>query len=205
MSQSPYSWIDILWWYNKTLELIKNHPLDEKVIVETVLSCRDDIFTSSLWPDWFKIGTDIFPAPQIMWFLLHELIPLKLKKIYHGMRTKDEEVSDKDLVYIPDHSFSVEIKTSSSKDKIFWNRSYAQESQDPKKDKSWYYICVNFEKFHTDKDGHPIKWEKPKITLIRFWYLDHSDWIWQKAATWQQSRLTQEADKNKLIVLYRGN
>lgn len=197
MTKSPYEWLDVLMWHKKTIELIKNHPLDEKVIVKTVLSCRDDIFNSSLWPDWFKIWVDIFPAPQIMWFFLHELIPLKLRKIYNWVRTKDEEVSDKDLVYLPNHELSVEIKTSSSKDKIFWNRSYAQEAQDSKKDKSWYYICVNFEKFMK-------KWIKPKITMIRFWYLEHSDWIGQKASTWQQARLTNEADKNKLIVLYKS-
>ena len=41
--------------------------------------------------------------------------------------------------------YSVEIKTSSNKSKIFGNRSYAQKSENEKKDKSGYYLAINFE------------------------------------------------------------
>jgi hypothetical protein len=61
----------------------------------------------------FRIGRDIFPKPQIMGFLLHELIPLELKAKYPDLWRGDISRSDKDIVYIPDDFFSIEVKTSS--------------------------------------------------------------------------------------------
>jgi hypothetical protein len=44
---------------------------------------------------------------------------------------------------------------------------------------------------------------QPKIKIIRFGWLDHSDWIAQRAATGQQARLRPEAYQYKLLELYR--
>jgi len=38
--------------------------------------------------------------------------------------------------------------------------------------------------------------------LIRFGWLEHSDWFGQKSETGQEAFLSQEAKENKLIVLY---
>jgi hypothetical protein len=38
--------------------------------------------------------------------------------------------------------------------------------------------------------------------IIRFGWLDHSDWMGQKAATGQQARLDPFAEKSKLAILY---
>ena len=107
---------------------------------------------------------------------------------------KESNPSEKDLVYIPIPAYSIEIKTSSNKNKIFGNRSYGQPSSNSKKSKEGYYLAINFEKFSESKN--------PKIRLIRFGWLDHSDWIAQKASTGQQARLTKDADKFKLIKIY---
>lgn len=91
----------------------------------------------------------------------------------------------------------IEIKASSHPTQIFANRSYAQpSSSSEEKDKNGYYIGINFEKF---SESNP----KPQILQIRFGYLEHSDWIAQKAATGQQARLSTNADKNKLITIYK--
>lgn len=194
MSKSPYDSQPKEKWLSITNRIIKEHPLKTDVLVEETLEAWKNIFISGIGKENFKIGKDIFPAPQVMGYLLHELIPLKLSAKFPKEWKKDKEVSEKYLVYIPDLKYSFEIKTSSHKDKIFGNRSYGQPSTNPKKDKSGYYLAINFENFSESKT--------PKIRLIRFGWLDHSDWISQKAATGQQARLTVEADKYKLIEIY---
>ena len=194
MPESPYKNKPVTDWLEITKKLIQSHPVSPDILVEETLHSWNNIFNSGIGEEKFKIGKDIFPAPQIMGFLLHELIPLKLMARLPKEWKKDKEVSEKDLVYIPDLKLSIEIKTSSHKDKIFGNRSYGQPSDNPKKDKSGYYLAVNFENFSESKT--------PKIRLIRFGWLDHSDWIAQKAATGQQARLTTEAERYKLIEIY---
>jgi ScaI restriction endonuclease len=104
--------------------------------------------------------------------------------------------ADKDVVYIPDDRFSLEIKTSSSPNGIFGNRSYAQPTQADKKSKSGYYLAVNFAGF----DEHDTA--LPSIRLIRLGWLDHSDWVGQKAESGQQSHPNPAAKKHKLLRLY---
>lgn len=74
------------------------------------------------------------------------------------------------------------MKTSSSKRSIYGNRSYAQKSTTNsrlKKNKSGYYLAINFEKFNRNSPAS----ERPKITLVRFGWLDQDDWQDQVAAT----------------------
>ncbi|HFC7940318.1 ScaI family restriction endonuclease [Neisseria meningitidis] len=44
---------------------------------------------------------------------------------------------------------------------------------------------------------------RPEIKIIRFGWLDHTDWIAQTAATGQQARLSPEAYRSKLKILYQ--
>lgn len=192
---NPYDNIPTENWSAKTLELIENHPLDTDEIVEIVQICWKAIFASSIGK--FKIGYEIRPKPQLMGFLLHELIPRELQSRYPERWRPQEKKDDKDIVYIPDVSMSVEMKTSSSKSKIFGNRSYAQPQSDRGKSKDGYYLTINFERFK--KMG-----KLPKVTLIRFGWLGHADWIAQTASTGQQARLRSESDAGKLTVLYRS-
>lgn len=139
-----------------------------------------------------------FPKPQILGFFLHELIPLKLKERYPKTWRGDETAPEKDVVYIPENFYSFEVKTSSHKSKIFGNRSYAQEGAEEskkKKDKSGFYLAVNFEAVK------PEMKEKPRILLIRFGWLDKKDWLGQTSATGQQARLPPAAEKGKLLKL----
>lgn len=194
---SPYHSVVRENWDDRTRDLIAEHPLDEKEIVEVVLDSWDSIFKSQLGKKGFRIGERIFPKPQIMGFLLHELIPLEFEARYPGVWRAEASADDKDMVYVPDDKFSVEIKTSSNKAHIYGNRSYAQETQSGKKSKSGYYIAVNFEKFTKTRSD-------PKIVLIRFGWLDHTDWMGQKAASGQQARLDSFVEQVKLHTLYRG-
>ncbi|MGA3213557.1 MAG: ScaI family restriction endonuclease [Terriglobales bacterium] len=191
---SPYAGLPQSEWRRKTAELIERHPLKPDVIVAVVLQSWQDIFLSKIGQ--FSIGKDLFPKPQIMGFFLHELIPLEFEARFPGAWRGDKTGADKDLVYIPDQKYSVEIKTSSHASQIFGNRSYAQDPEGSgKKSKAGYYLAVNFMKFVSAG-------ERPGITRIRFGWLDHSDWMGQRAATGQQAHLDSAVEGSKLILLY---
>ena len=195
MADSPYKGLPKSLWLKKTRELVHEHPLKITEIREVVLSAWNDIFDSKLGPKNFQIGKHIFPKPQIMGFFLHELIPLELASRYPKEWRGEKTAADKDIVYIPDSRFSIEIKTSSHPSQIFGNRSYAQEgSSAGKKSKSGYYLTVNFGKFGTFG-------AMPTILRIRFGWIDHSDWIGQAAQSGQQAHLSVDADKFKLLEI----
>jgi hypothetical protein len=194
---SPYESRPETDWPEVTRRLIEQHPLSSH-LVEIVLDTWQSIFASKIGRHGFHIGPDICPRPQIMGFLLHELIALetaaRFPKQWRGEREKDE----KDLVYIPDPFFSIEIKTSSHEKHVFGNRSYAQEGEPGKKAKlkSGYYLTVNFGKFMSDGT-------LPAINRIGFGWIDHTDWLGQISATGQQSRLQPSVYKYKLVVLHQ--
>lgn len=198
---SPYRRVLPKNWLRKTKRLVAAHPLKTDEIVQAVLDSWQSIFETKIGRHAIQIGKDISPTPQIMGALLHELLPLELAAMHpeswRGHQSKDE----KDLVYIPDPSYSVEVKTSSHKNQVFANRSYAQPGGDApdRKGKSGYYLAVNFEKFSESKTAEA---DLPRIRLIRFGWLDHTDWIAQKAATGQQARLNPATYESKFVVLY---
>jgi hypothetical protein len=72
MSNSPYKGKNVSEWSKITDRLIAKHPILPDEIVETVLKSWNDIFNSKVGS--FIIGKEIFPVPQIMSFLLHELV-----------------------------------------------------------------------------------------------------------------------------------
>lgn len=193
MVESPYANVPEYKWNEITTQLIDDFPLSMDYLVSVVLEAWDSIFETKIGKDQIMIGKDIFPKPQIMGFLLHELIPIIISKSNPEWHV-DKKSSDKDIVYALNPHYSVEIKTSSNSKKIFGNRSYAQEANSSKKDKSGYYLAINFEKFNGMR--------QPKITLIRFGWIDHQDWIGQKAQSGQQSHLSPAVEKQKLATIY---
>jgi len=142
MTNSPYLKKDKSKWKAITKKIIKKHPLDEDKLVKIVSSAWSDIFKTSIGRHNLKIGEHIFPKPQVIGALLHELIPAELAasspKEWRGEVTAD----DKDIVYIPDDFYSIELKTSSNANHIFGNRSYAQKPTVGKKGKDGFYIAV---------------------------------------------------------------
>ena len=193
---SPYYGFPESDWQVVTKGLLALHPLSDADVASAVTQAWDDIFESRIGVG--QIGTDIFPAPQIMGFLLHELIPLRVSVSKEGWR-KDKTASEKDLVREDDSSFSTEIKTSSSPGRqIYGNRSYGVETSDPgKKAKSGYYITVNFDRWIDVAEG-----QRPKIQLVRFGWIDSTDWRAQTAETGQQSSLPGIVYGKQLAVVY---
>jgi hypothetical protein len=191
---SPYKGVPQARWASVTSGLIAKHPLKVSEIVEIVLTAWNAVMSSAFGPHRFRIGVDIFPKPQFMGFLLHELIALELRARYAGVWRGEQNASDKDCVFIPDDSFSIEIKTSSHKDRIFGNRSYAQQSTKGKKAKAGYYLAVNFQDCR--------KQARPQVQMIRFGWLDSTDWVGQASQTGQQSSLPPALERAKLLQLF---
>lgn len=199
--QSPYINKPTSEWKSITeelvLQLLSNTELSKEKIVEIVFQSWECILKSEICG--FKIGIDVFPNPQTMANLLETVIAANLSKKYptiwkHGKKVKVE----KDVVCLTNQDYSIEIKTSSSSKQIFGNRSFAQpQSNSATKSKDSFYLAVNFEKFETF-DGT----DEPKISLIRFAYLDHSDWRGQTAETGQSATLSPDTYQRKFVVLY---
>lgn len=190
---SPYYNIDKSNWAVITQQLIDLHPLQETEIVDVILTAWNNIFSSTFGSH--RIGSTIFPKPQIIGAILHELVPAELAARYPQHFRKEVYADDKDIVCIQNDFFSIELKTSSNATKIFANRSYAQQSTIGKKSKDGYYIAVNFEKFSAE---NPL----PKILNIRFGWLDHSDWRGQISSSGQQANLAPETYQLKFKTLY---
>jgi hypothetical protein len=166
--------------------------------VKVVIGAWNAIFESRIGPKGFQIGCHIFPKPQIMAFFLHELIPLEFAARHPTLWRPERSAGDKDMVHIPDQTLSVEIKTSSHPTQIFGNRSSAQERRSSsKKEKSGFYLAVNFDKFREDRPA-------PRVRKIRFGWLDHTDRVAQSAATGQQARLSAGTEASKLLTLFES-
>ena len=191
--ESPYNGKPQEEWQDITVNLVCNHPLLPE-LADVVLESWNAIFKSKIGD--FYIGKDIFPEPQIMGFFLHDLIALYLSERHQGEYRLGSPHVEKDVHCIDDPDISFEIKTSSNPTQIFGNRSYAQPaSGNEAKSKDGFMLAVNFEKFTPENT-------RPQIKLIRFGYLEHSDWIAQAAATGQQARLSPETYRNKFVKLY---
>jgi hypothetical protein len=194
---SPYARLPESKWLDKTRQLVAAHPLKAEDIEAAVLDSWKSIFDSRIGKHGIQIGKDIFPIPQLMGAFLHELIPLELAAKYPKIWRGNKEKREKDLVYLTELKFSIEVKTSSHKTSIFANRSYAQpQSSAPlAKRKDGFYIAVNFEKFGAESG-------RPRIRRIRFGWLDHTDWIPQKSERGQQAHLAPITYKTKLLTIY---
>ena len=193
--RSPYDGLPVERWYEKTQQLVREHPLPPDVLVDAVLHAWD-LIHGSVIGGHITIGEDYFPTPQILGDFLHELIPFDLSQYDSNFR-KGITKTEKDITCDYDDHFSIEIKTSSQKD-IYGNRSYAQKSQRrPRatKDKSGYYLAINFPPVHKSEEWEPI-------SQIRFGWLDAEDWQGQASQTGQQASLSRDVLQNKLITLY---
>lgn len=194
MSSNPYKNTPESDWKEITAKLVSEHPLTP-YLKDIVLDSWQGIFDTTIGRDRLNIGIDIFPRPQIIGALLHELVPASIEKTFPGKWRKEQNKNDKDIVCEYENKLSIELKTSSNATKIFGNRSYAQPYDGEGKIKDGFYLAVNFESF---SKGNP----RPKILKIRFGWLAHTDWIAQKASTGQQSRLGAFTYENKFITLY---
>ncbi|WP_081317314.1 ScaI family restriction endonuclease [Microbacterium testaceum] len=186
-NRAPDTWGDV------TSRLIQRYPIDLDELVEVVLKCWRDIFSTTIGGR-LRVGDDVQFSPQMMANFLDELIPVELAERYPATWRRQRSKNEKDLVCLLDDVFSTEIKCSSSPNDIFANRSYAQPSAPGTKPKDGYYLAINFQGFRVAR--------APQVTRVKLGWLDHTDWLPQISATGQQARLTPAAKLAKLIQIY---
>jgi hypothetical protein len=192
MKESPYSGKAEPEWLAITEKLVVSHPLERGLLRDAVIKTW-----STLWQTTVGAGetsvklTDLSVPATVVGYFFEVLLARELERRepaqWHGTQSKEQ----KDLVYIPDPDFSIEIKTSGQAGfKVYGNRSHGQKSENEllvKKEKSGYYITVNF--------------LGQILTLIRFGWIDAEDWDPQKAPTGQMAGLRDSVYKFKLISI----
>ena len=94
---SPYNNQEEKNWEKITEKLIEDHPLSKKQIVDAVLTSWKQIFQSKIGP--LSIGKQIFPTPQIMSNIIHELIPYNLAENVGSDYRVGITKTEKDIVY----------------------------------------------------------------------------------------------------------
>ncbi|MBD3399004.1 MAG: ScaI family restriction endonuclease, partial [Candidatus Coatesbacteria bacterium] len=117
----------------------------------------------------------------------------------HPDQWRKGEKDDKDIICIDDDRLSFEIKTSSSINRIYANRSYGQQEVKGRKSKDGYYLAVNFTKVQDLTE----ETYSSGVRLVRFGWLEHTDWKPQRSSTGQQSHLEPETYDLKFVTLYQ--
>jgi hypothetical protein len=188
---SPYQGQPVQQWAGITERLVQQHPLTPDLILEAAT-----LSWNRLWNTWVgdaNVGfplIEMAPPATVIGYMIEKLFAKELAARLPGA-WRGGVGSEKDLHCIQDESFSVEMKASGQLGyKIYGNRSYGQALENAdmaKKDKSGYYITVNF--------------YRQTLTLLRFGWIDSSDWQAQKSQTGQMSGLLPVVYNHKLLPI----
>jgi ScaI-like restriction endonuclease len=190
---SPYLGQPIAHWGDITRQLVQRHPLTLDLILDSAM-----LSWSRLWST--RVGdaavgfpiAEIEPPATVIGYMFEKLFAKELAVRLPGA-WRGGVGSEKDLYCIQDESLSVEMKASGQLGyRVYGNRSYGQalENADAaKKDKSGYYITVNF--------------YEQTLTLLRFGWIDSFDWQAQKSPTGQMAGLPPEVYDHKLLSIWR--
>lgn len=189
---SPYVGIPEDRWLERTRELVDTHPLTEALIHDAAV-----VSWARLWNT--KVGdaetgfplVELDPPATVIGYFFEKIFSKELAQRLPGQWRGGQSGSEKDLHCLTDDAKSVEMKSSGQLGfKIFGNRSYGQKNENvdaTKKDKSGYYITINF--------------HKQCLTLLRFGWIDADDWQAQKSATGQMAGLPDSVYSGKLLVI----
>jgi hypothetical protein len=191
MTSSPYSGKPESSWLAVTQQLCSNHPLKPQLILEAALTAWGTLWQTTVGAGSLAVKlADLRVPATVVGYFFEVLLARELARrdpLWRGSQSKDE----KDLVYLRDPFYSVEIKTSGQAGfKVYGNRSYGQKAAGDllvKKEKSGFYITVNF--------------FGQVLTLIRFGWIDADDWDPQEAPTGQMAGLKQAVYDYKLLPI----
>ena len=188
---SPYAAAPETEWMGVTKRLIDEHPLTLDVILDAALISWERLWSSTVGDS--KTGfrlQELDPPATVVGYFFEKIFSKQLASQMPDMWIGGKG-SQKDLHCITNESKSVEMKSSGQLGyKVYGNRSYGQKNEDEeaaKKDKSGYYITINF--------------YKHDLNLLRFGWIDADDWKAQASATGQMAGLGEKTYQNKLIVI----
>jgi hypothetical protein len=189
---SPYDGVPEDHWLERTKELVAGHPLTSELIHDAAI-----VSWSRLWNT--KVGdvetgfplVELDPPATVVGYFFEKIFSKELAQRLPGQWRGGTSGTEKDLHCLTNEAMSVEMKSSGQLGtKIFGNRSYGQKNENAeltKKDKSGYYITINF--------------YKQCLTLLRFGWIDADDWQAQKSATGQMAGLPDSVYNGKLLVI----
>jgi hypothetical protein len=192
MITSPYAGKPESSWLGITQQVVNSHPLKSAELLDAATTAWATLWQTTVGTGSLSVKLSDLKVPAtIVGYFFEILLARELERRAPTMWRGNLSKEDKDLVYVPDPAFSIEIKTSGQAGfKVYGNRSYGQKSGSdlpPKKEKSGYYITVNF--------------FNQTLTLIRFGWIDAVDWDPQEAPTGQMAGLKQAVYDNKLIPI----
>ena len=188
----PFENVQVDNWIHVTDHLIELFPLNMNSLVQVVTCSWKRLWNTNIGDIDISFPLkEIDPPATVIGYMLEKLIAKELSIQYHQKWRGGKFADEKDIVYIDNDDFSFEIKTSGQRGvKIFGNRSYGQTLQNEeraKKNKSGYYLTVNF--------------YKTTLNLIRFGWIDAEDWHSQSASTGQMASLGKDVYQYKLRSL----
>jgi hypothetical protein len=192
MTTSPYAGKPESTWLSVTQQLVNSHPLKTAELLDAATTAWATLWQTTVGTGSLSVKlSDLRVPATIVGYFFEVLFARELERraptLWRGNLSKE----DKDLVHVPDPTFSIEIKTSGQAGfKVYGNRSYGQKpgtELPQKKEKSGYYITVNF--------------FNQTLTLIRFGWIDAADWDPQEAPTGQMAGLKQAVYDSKLIPI----
>lgn len=192
MTKSPYVGKTEKSWPAITQRLVSGHPLKLEELRDAALAVWGMLWHTTIGSGDTSIRLSELKVPAtIVGYFFEILLGKELERRHpdhwRGTQSKDE----KDIVYVPDPSFSVEIKASGQQGfRVYGNRSYGQKSENEllvKKEKSGFYLTVNF--------------FKQALTLLRFGWIDADDWDPQESPTGQMAGLKKSVYDHKLIAI----
>ncbi|HUY34190.1 MAG TPA: ScaI family restriction endonuclease [Pirellulales bacterium] len=190
--KSPYQGKPEAQWANVTRQLLARHPLKPETILDVATAAWQDLWHTTVGAGRAKLPLVELSIPStVVGYFFEVIFAKELESRFRGQWRGHRAKDDKDLVYLPDVTLSVEIKTSGQTGfKVYGNRSYGQELQNQlsgKKQKSGYYITMNF--------------VGTTMTLLRFGWIDAEDWAPQVSPTGQMAGLSNAVYTHKLVVI----
>jgi hypothetical protein len=189
---SPYSGKTVTQWAEVTHALVQAHPLTPAIIHDVA-----QVAWARLWStrvggaaQGFPFAEADPPATVVAYFfekLFAQELATRFPDVWRGGCG-----SEKDLHCLRNEALSVEMKASGQIGyKVYGNRSYGQKLENAdaaKKDKSGYYITVNF--------------YGQALTLLRFGWIDADDWKPQSASSGQMAGLGDDVYNYKLLPIH---
>lgn len=188
---SPYEGVPEEGWQAVTDKLIEQHPLTPDLIRDAALVSWERLWNSTVGDahTGFKLQ-EVDPPATVVGYFFEKIFAKELAKRLPG-EWRGGTGSEKDLHCIKNDAMSVEMKSSGQLGyKVYGNRSYGQKVENAeaaKKDKSGYYITINF--------------HKQKLTRLRFGWIDADDWKAQASATGQMAGLPDAVYEHKLKTI----
>jgi len=192
MTQSPYAGKSEKSWPAITQQLVSGHPLKLAELRGAALVAWETLWHTTIGSGDTSVRLSELMVPAtIVGYFFEVLLGKELERWHpdhwRGTQSKDE----KDIIYVPAPSFSIEIKASGQLGfKVYGNRSYGQKAENEllvKKEKSGFYLTVNF--------------FEQTLTLLRFGWIDADDWNPQESPTGQMAGLKKSVYDCKLIAI----